>query len=119
LPARDQEVLRARDDFGAADGEYELPLLEGRFTDWEYDIYLYLLKKYGQPLKENFYAVREFKREFNYRKWESVRAHVNRFNGSKKTYRTGPRGGKVESTVYKDWVAANGGEWVGFPWRLN
>ena len=53
------------------------------------------------------------------RKWESARAHVNQFNGSKRTYRTGPRGGKVESTVYKDWVAANGGEWVGFQWRKN
>ena len=48
-----------------------------------------------------------------------MRNHSNCFNGTKRTYRTGPRGGKVESTVYKDWVAANGGEWVGFQWRPN
>ena len=118
LPARDQEVCRARDDFDANDGEY-FPNLTGTLTDWENEIYLYLLKQYGQPLTGNFYAVREFKREFGYRKWESVRTHVNRFNGGQTTHKTGPRGGKIKSTVYKDWVAANGGEWVGFPWRLN
>ena len=78
---------------------------------------MYLLKQYGQPLTGNFYAVREFKREFGYRKWESVRAYVNRFNGGQTTHKTGPRGGKIKSTVYKDWVAAHGGEWVGFQWR--
>ena len=51
------------------------------------------------------------------RKWESVRTHVNRFNGGQTTHKTGPRGGKIKSTVYKDWVAAHGGEWVGFQWR--
>ena len=55
--------------------------------------------------------------EFGYRKWESVRTHVNRFNGGQTTHKTGPRGGKIKSTVYKDWVAAHGGEWVGFQWR--
>ncbi|CAH0368986.1 unnamed protein product [Pelagomonas calceolata] len=116
LPARDQEVCRARDDFDANDGEY-FPNLTGTLTDWENEIYLYLLKQYGQPLTGNFYAVREFKREFGYRKWESVRTHVNRFNGGQTTHKTGPRGGKIKSTVYKDWVAAHGGEWVGFQWR--
>ena len=116
LPARDHEVCRARDDFDANDGEY-FPKLTGTLTDWENEIYLYLLKQYGQPLTGNFYAVREFKREFGYRKWESVRTHVNRFNGGQTTHKTGPRGGKIKSTVYKDWVAAHGGEWVGFQWR--
>ena len=111
-----QEVCRARDDFDANDGEY-FPKLTGTLTDWENEIYLYLLKQYGQPLTGNFYAVREFKREFGYRKWESVRTHVNRFNGGQTTHKTGPRGGKIKSTVYKDWVAAHGGEWVGFQWR--
>ena len=48
-----------------------------------------------------------------------MRTHVNRFNGGQTTHKTGPRGGKIKSTVYKDWVAAHGGEWVGFQWRLN
>ena len=46
-----------------------------------------------------------------------MRTHVNRFNGGQTTHKTGPRGGKIKSTVYKDWVAAHGGEWVGFQWR--
>ena len=115
-PRRATQRLRARDDFDANDGEY-FPKLTGTLTDWENEIYLYLLKQYGQPLTGNFYAVREFKREFGYRKWESVRTHVNRFNGGQTTHKTGPRGGKIKSTVYKDWVAAHGGEWVGFQWR--
>ena len=34
------------------------------------------------------------------------------------THKTGPRGGKIKSTVYRDWVEANGGKWVGFQWKL-
>ena len=45
-------------------------------------------------------------------------AHPNKFNGAQTTHKTGPRGGKINSTVYRDWVEANGGEWVGFPWQL-
>ena len=131
-PAHEQRLLDARDFFAAIDAhpyedsdeDGEPPQqMTGYFPPWENEIYLNLLNKYGQPLKEsrdleeNFYAVREFKREFNYRKWESVRTHVNRFNGGQTTHKTGPRGGKIKSTVYKDWVAAHGGEWVGFQWR--
>ena len=34
------------------------------------------------------------------------------------THKTGPRGGKIKSTVYRDWGEANGGKWVGFQWKL-
>ena len=70
-------------------------------------------------MTENHDAVRVFERDFGYRAWSSVRTHVNRFNGGQTTHKTGPRGGKINSTVYEDWVAAHGGEWVGFQWRLN
>ena len=93
--------------------------MTGYFPPWENEIYLNLLNKYGQPLQENHRAVTAFQLEFNYRVWDSVTAHPNKFNGAQTTHKTGPRGGKIKNTVYKDWVAANGGEWVGFPWRLN
>ena len=91
--------------------------MTGYFPPWENEIYLNLLNKYGQPLKENHRAVMAFQQEFNYRVWSSVTAHPNKFNGGQTTHKTGPRGGKIKSTVYKDWVAAHGGEWVGFQWR--
>ena len=69
-------------------------------------------------MTENHDAVRVFERDFGYRAWSSVRDHVNRFNGGQTTHKTGPRGGKINSTVYEDWVAAHGGEWVGFQWQL-
>ena len=69
-------------------------------------------------MTENHDAVRVFERDFGYRAWSSVRDHVNRFNGGQTTHKTGPRGGKIRSTVYRDWVAANGGKWVGFQWQL-
>ena len=47
----------------------------------------------------------------------AVQERLNRFNGGQTTHKTGPRGGKINSTVYRDWVEANGGEWVGFQWR--
>ena len=92
--------------------------MTGYFPPWENEIYLNLLNKYGQPLKENHRAVTAFQLEFNYRVWSSVTAHPNKFNGGQTTHKTGPRGGKIKSTVYKDWVEANGGEWVGFQWKL-
>ena len=126
-PAHDQRLLEARDLFGAIDAHpYESddedseppPQLTGYFPPWENEIYLNLLNKYGQPLKENHRAVTAFQQEFNYRVWSSVTAHPNKFNGAQTTHKTGPRGGKIKSTVYKDWVEANGGKWVGFQWRL-
>ena len=33
-------------------------------------------------------------------------------------FRGDDRGGKIKSTVYRDWVEANGGKWVGFQWKL-
>ena len=92
--------------------------MTGYFPPWENEIYLNLLNKYGQPLKENHRAVMAFQQEFNYRVWDSVRAHPNKFNGGQTTHKTGPRGGKIRSTVYRDWVEANGGKWVGFQWKL-
>ena len=92
--------------------------MTGYFPPWENEIYLNLLNKYGQPLQENHRAVTAFQQEFNYRVWSSVTAHPNKFNGTQTTHKTGPRGGKIKSTVYRDWVEANGGEWVGFQWRL-
>ena len=92
--------------------------MKGYFPPWENEIYLNLLNKYGQPLQENHRAVTAFQQEFNYRVWSSVTAHPNKFNGGQRTHKTGPRGGKIRSTVYRDWVAANGGEWVGFQWKL-
>ena len=73
---------------------------------------------HGQPLQENHRAVTAFQLEFNYRVWSSVTAHPNKFNGAQTTHKTGPRGGKIKSTVYRDWVEANGGKWVGFQWKL-
>ena len=70
------------------------------------------------PRIENHRAVTAFQQEFNYRVWSSVTAHPNKFNGAQTTHKTGPRGGKIKSTVYRDWVEANGGEWVGFQWQL-
>ena len=92
--------------------------MTGYFPPWENEIYLNLLNKYGQPLQENHRAVTAFQLEFNYRVWSSVTAHPNKFNGAQTTHKTGPRGGKIKSTVYRDWVEANGGKWVGFQWRL-
>ena len=126
-PAHEQRLLEARDLFGAIDAhpyedsdeDGEPPQqMTGYFPPWENEIYLNLLNKYGQPLQENHRAVMAFQQEFNYRVWDSVRAHPNKFNGGQTTHKTGPRGGKIKSTVYRDWVEANGGKWVGFQWKL-
>ena len=130
-PAHEQRLLEARDFFAAIDAHpYEdsdedsdedgepPPQMTGYFPPWENEIYLNLLNKYGQPLQENHRAVMAFQQEFNYRVWSSVTAHPNKFNGAQTTHKTGPRGGKIKSTVYRDWVEANGGKWVGFQWKL-
>ena len=126
-PAHEQRLLEARDFFAAIDAhpyedsdeDGEPPQqMTGYFPPWENEIYLNLLNKYGQPLKENHRAVTAFQLEFNYRVWDSVTAHPNKFNGGQRTHKTGPRGGKIKSTVYRDWVEANGGKWVGFQWKL-
>ena len=127
FPAHEQRLLEARDLFGAIDAhpyedsdeDGEPPQqMTGYFPPWENEIYLNLLNKYGQPLQENHRAVTAFQQEFNYRVWSSVTAHPNKFNGGQTTHKTGPRGGKIRSTVYRDWVEANGGKWVGFQWKL-
>ena len=126
-PAHEQRLLEARDFFAAIDAhpyedsdeDGEPPQqMTGYFPPWENEIYLNLLNKYGQPLQENHRAVMAFQQEFNYRVWSSVTAHPNKFNGGQTTHKTGPRGGKIKSTVYRDWVEANGGKWVGFQWKL-
>ena len=110
--AHDQHVLRARDDWEAflsadnvdsGDDDEPPQQFRGSFTDWEDDKYLKLLIRYGQPLKANPPAMKEFLEEFGYRAKASVTAHVNAFNVG----------------AYKAWRAANGGRWAGFAWVKN
>lgn len=112
FPAHDRAVLKARDlwdqvdaTFGQdSDDDREPPRpFKGSFTDWEDAKYLELLIRYGQPLKANPSAMKEFLKEFCYRAEKSVTAHVNAFNVG----------------AYKTWLAANGGQWAPFAWVKN
>ena len=108
-PAHDRRVLEARDLWDSVDAGHGQddseppPPFRGSFTDWEDAKYLELLIRYGQPLKANPPAMKEFLEEFGYRAKASVTAHVNAFNVG----------------AYKAWRAANGGRWAGFAWVKN
>ena len=108
-PAHDRRVLEARDLWDSVDAGHGQddseppPPFRGSLTDWEDAKYLKLLIRYGQPLKANPPAMKEFLEEFGYRAKASVTAHVNAFNVG----------------AYKAWRAANGGRWAGFAWVKN
>ena len=109
FPAHDRRVLEARDLWDAVDAGHGQddseppPPFRGSLTDWEDAKYLKLLIRYGQPLKANPPAMKEFLEEFGYRAKASVTAHVNAFNVG----------------AYKAWRAANGGRWAGSAWVKN
>lgn len=96
-PALDQRVRDFKRTWRPGDQRHK-----GKFTSWEDDRYIELLRTHGQPTLHNPRAREAFLAEFGYRTTMSVLAHVNAFNINE----------------YKAWRKdTNGSKWEGFDWK--